>query len=95
MKLGVIIALSSDKKSGKVITGPVGYDVAVGEYKALVGGGSAPDASLPNIELWSSQSRAKAHKFKSVQPTQSVPAPSDTDSQDSTPAVKRAYGRRS
>lgn len=100
MKLGILIALAPDKKSGKVIQEPTGYEQAAAKYKALVAGGVAPEPGLPHIELWSPNGKAKAHKFR-------VSAASPVGAGEQNPVIeepadfasaaptKRAYTRRS
>ena len=87
MKLGLIIALSSDRKSGQVIDGPLPYDAALKQFKSAVAGGVGIAPELPNLEVWTgSGGRVKHHTFrKFAGSAPAAPAEQNQSSEDSSP----------
>ena len=64
MKTAILIALSADKREGSPVSEVMPYDQAVAKFKALVNGGTWNDPKLPVLQVWSSATAVKTHRFK-------------------------------
>lgn len=76
MKLGLILALAPDRKSGQVVSGPLPFDVALKQFKEQVasGVGIAPD--FPNLEIWTgSGGQVKKFTFRKFLSGEPAPEP--------------------
>ncbi len=101
MKLGLILALAPDRKSGQVVSGPLPFDVALKQFKEQVasGVGIAPD--FPNLEIWTgSGGRVKKFTFRkflsgeAAEPASSEPEPEADESSEQSSTQPASRGRR-
>lgn len=76
MKLALILALDPGKRAGVVLAGPLGYNEASDQFKALVAGGSSTVPDRPILEMWTSGGRTKSVRVGApVAPTSITDAP--------------------
>lgn len=64
MKLAIVIALASDRRSGRVLTNVMPSDKAITLVKAALTDGECPDARFPILRAISIDSSLREHRFR-------------------------------
>lgn len=67
MKFAVILALSPDRRNGRVLSGVLTADQAISQVKQAIGTGKAPDARFPNLQAVALTEVLRQHRFQVTQ----------------------------
>lgn len=67
MKFAVILALSTDRRSGRLLSGVLIADQAISQVKQSISAGKAPDARFPNLQAVALTEVLRQHRFQVTQ----------------------------